>query len=179
MLPLLTTSRLVMFPLSDRHLSRFLTVAGERAVADMIISIPHPLTEPRARAWIYRAVAESAGGQAAHYAISIRPDDALVGYIAIKSIDSEHHEGELSFLLEERYHGRGYTTEAAQAVIAFAFTDLHLNRICAYHMVRNPASGRVLAKLGFEREGCLRQRVRKGEIYEDVLLWARLRNDNA
>jgi RimJ/RimL family protein N-acetyltransferase len=44
-------------------------------------------------------------------------------------------------------------------------------------MVRNPAAGRVLAKLGFRHEGLLRERVRKWGIYEDVLLMALLRRD--
>ncbi len=44
-------------------------------------------------------------------------------------------------------------------------------------MVRNPASGRVLEKIGFVREGLLRQRVRKWGVYEDVVLCALLRRD--
>ena len=48
----------------------------------------------------------------------------------------------------------------------FGFEHLGLNRICGYHMVRNPVSGRVLAKLGMKREGLLRQHVRKNEVFE-------------
>ena len=44
-------------------------------------------------------------------------------------------------------------------------------------MTRNPASGRVLERNGFHREGVLRQRVRKWGRYEDVALWALLRED--
>jgi len=79
--------------------------------------------------------------------------------------------------LAESHSGQGYTTEAARAVVALGFGDLYLNRICAFHMARNPASGRVLAKLGFRQEGCLRQRARKWGIYEDALVWAKLRHD--
>jgi ribosomal-protein-alanine N-acetyltransferase len=178
MLPVLKTLRLVLTPLAEQHLSQLLTVAGDRAIADTTISVPHPLTELAARAWIDRAAAESHEGLGAHFAVAIRPDeDTLVGYVAIKAIDREHDEGELSFWLEERRSGQGYTTEAARAVVALGFGDLYLNRICAFHMVRNPASGRVLTKLGFSQEGCLRQRVRKWGIYEDVLVWAKLRHD--
>jgi len=62
-------------------------------------------------------------------------------------------------------------------VLRFAFEDLGLNRLCAYHMVRNPASGKVLQKNGFVQEGLLRQRVRKWGVFEDVALLAILRRD--
>lgn len=46
--------------------------------------------------------------------MSIRVDEGtLVGYLAIKAIDREHDEGELSFWLEERHGGYGYATETA------------------------------------------------------------------
>ncbi len=178
MLPCLRTVRLVLAPLTERHLERFLAVAGSRAIADTTISVPHPLTEEAARAWVGRAVAESREGLAAHFALALPPDEAtLIGYAAIKDIDREHNEAELSFWLGADHGGRGYATEAAGAVVTLGFETLELNRIEAYHMARNPASGRVLAKLGFHQEGCLRQRVRKWGAYEDVLLWSRLRQD--
>lgn len=178
MLPVLKTSRLVLTPLAQLHLNRFMTVASERTIADTTISVPYPLTEFGARALTDRAVAEGVEGRGAHFAVAIRPDeDTLVGYVAIKPIDREHDKGELSFWLEERHGGQGYTTEAAHATVAFGFGELQLNRICAYHMARNPASGRVLTKLGFRQEGLLRQGARKWGIYEDALLWARLRQD--
>lgn len=178
MLPPLETQRLALSALSERHLDRFVAVAGDRAIADGTISVPHPLDEAGARAWIDRAQAEIEAGRAAHFAVALRSAaDGLVGYAGVKAIDREHAEGELSFWLETSLCGQGYTTEAAGAAAAFAFDGLGLNRLCAYHLVRNPASGRVLAKLGFRQEGLLRQRVRKWGVFEDVLLWARLRHD--
>ncbi|HEV2446342.1 MAG TPA: GNAT family N-acetyltransferase [Candidatus Sulfopaludibacter sp.] len=178
MLPVLETPRLVLSPLAERHLERFVTVAGARSIADTTISVPHPLTEADAREWIERAAAESGAGLGAHFAIALRSEaGSLIGYAAIRAIDREHNQAELSFWLADRLAGQGYATEAACAVAGHGFHRLELNRICAYHMVRNPASGRVLAKLGFRQEGCLRQRVRKWGVYEDVLLWAKLRND--
>lgn len=178
MLPALPTPRLLLVPLAEHHLPAFLTVAGNRAIADTTISVPHPLSEPAARAWIQRAVAESAEEFGAHFAVTVGPEEgAFIGYAGIRAIDREHEAGELSFWLDARHGGQGYATEAARAVVEFAFADLRLNRIAAHHMVRNPASGRVLAKLGFRQEGYLRQKTRKWGVYEDVLLWARLRHD--
>jgi len=180
MLPSLPTERLLLAPLAEHHLNRFMAVAGERSVADTTISVPHPLTEAAARAWILQAMTESAAGRGVHFAVLLGlRDGAFIGYAGIRGIDGEHHAGDLSFWLGAAYGGNGYATEAARAVVDFGFANLQLNRICAYHMVRNPASGRVLAKLGFQREGCLRQRARKWGVYEDVLVWARLKDDLA
>jgi RimJ/RimL family protein N-acetyltransferase len=73
--------------------------------------------------------------------------------------------------------GRGYATEVARRVVGYAFEELKLNRVYAHHMVRNPASGRVLEKVGMRREGLLRQRVRKWGVFEDVVLLAILHDD--
>ena len=68
-------------------------------------------------------------------------------------------------------------SEALQAAVRYGFEGLGLNRLYAYHMVRNPASGRVLEKNRFVQEGLLRQRVRKWGRFEDVALWAILRRE--
>ena len=57
------------------------------------------------------------------------------------------------------------------------FDQLRLNRVLVFHMVGNPASGRVLEKIGMKREGLLRQCVRKWNRFEDVVLMAVLHED--
>ncbi len=68
-------------------------------------------------------------------------------------------------------------SEAIKPMLDFGFETLSLNRIYAYHMKRNIASGKVLQKNGFQLEGLLRQRVRKWGIFEDVILLSILRQD--
>jgi [ribosomal protein S5]-alanine N-acetyltransferase len=83
----------------------------------------------------------------------------------------------LSFWLALDAWGRGYVGEAIGAVLRLAFRDFACNRVYAYRMVRNPASGRVLASHGFRVEGVLRERVRKRRVCEDAILQALLRGD--
>jgi len=73
--------------------------------------------------------------------------------------------------------GKGFATEAAQAVLRHGFEELKLNRICANHMVRNPASSRVLEKVGMKREGVQRQGLRKWGVFKDVVMMAILQED--
>ena len=62
-------------------------------------------------------------------------------------------------------------------MIRFGFETLGLNRIYAHHMARNPSAGKVLLHVGMQREGLLRERVRKWGVYEDVAVYAILRED--
>ena len=97
--------------------------------------------------------------------------------IGLDHINPADSVAELWFIMAVPCWGKGYATEAARSVLAFGFQHLGLNRICAYHLVRNLASGRVLAKIGMKREGLLRQGVRKGDVFEDVVLRAALREE--
>ena len=97
--------------------------------------------------------------------------------MAARDIEPEHRQAELGFWIGRDWWGQGYAREAARAVLRFGFETLELNRISAHHLVRNPASGRVLLAIGMQREGVLRQRVRKWGKYEDVVLYAVLRAD--
>ena len=101
----------------------------------------------------------------------------MVGIAEVRALEPEHGQAELSFWIGRPWWGRGYASEGVGAVVDHALGELSINRLYAHHMQRNPASGRVLEKLGFAREGLLRQRVRKWGIYEDVWLLALLRED--
>ena len=95
----------------------------------------------------------------------------------LRAIDAEHSHAEMSCWVGVEWWGQGFATEAALAVLRLGFEQLKLNRIAAFHMVRNPASGRVLERIGMKREGLLRQCVRKWDRFEDVVLTAILRDD--
>jgi RimJ/RimL family protein N-acetyltransferase len=171
------TERLLLRPLGPEDSSALQAVAGERRIADTTISVPHPFGPAEAGRWISACLKDSASGHRLGLAILPEGSGKLIGYIGLHHIDPEHGEAEISFWIGSAHEGRGLVSEACGAVIDHGFAALGLNRICAFHMTRNPGSERVLAKLGFQREGLLRQRVRKWGVYEDVLVWSRLRSD--
>ena len=107
--------------------------------------------------------------------MQLKGEGNRVGAVGLRDIDVEHSLAEMGFWVAVKRWGQGYATEAARAVVAFGFRQWGLNRIYAHHMVRNPASGRVLARIGMKPEGLLRQRVRKWGMFEDVMLMAVLR----
>ena len=142
-----------------------------------MISIPFPYPAGEAERYVIRQRSERDAGRSATFAIEHKTEGGLCGLVEVRDIEREHSQAELSFWLAAEVWGQGYMSEVVQAVVRYAFEVLCLNRLYAYHMVRNPASGRVLEKNGFTQEGLLRQRVRKWGQFEDVLQWAILRQD--
>lgn len=171
------THRLILCPLSYTDIPAIQTVASVRAIADTMISIPHPYPQGEAERYVSKQHLESRAGHAVTFAIKQKSEMAFCGVIEIRDIDSEHAQAELSFWLAVEAWGKGYMSEALKATLQFGFEALALNRLYAYHMVRNPGSGKVLQKNGFSQEGVLRQRVKKWGVFEDVKLWALLRQD--
>jgi RimJ/RimL family protein N-acetyltransferase len=75
------------------------------------------------------------------------------------------------------YWNQGYATEAAQHAVDWGFQQLGLNRIYAQHFGSNPASGRVMQKMGMKYEGTLRQHyIRFGEV-QDAVCYGILRDE--
>jgi len=175
--PLIETLRLRLRPLARSDISAIRMTAGKREVADTMISLPHPYRAIEAERYFDRQQAEREAGQSVTFAIEHLAQGFFCGLIELRDIDREHSLGELSFWLAVEHWGKGYMSEGVQAVVRYGFEGLGLNRLYAYHMLRNPASGVVLARNGFKQEGLLRQRVRKWGQFEDVALWAFLRQD--
>ncbi len=171
------TPRLRLRPLLQSDAPVIQKAAVAREIADTMISIPHPYPAVEAARYISLQQAEQEAGRASAFAIEQGVNGCFCGLVELRDIDHEHALGELSFWLAVEFWGQGYMGEAVHPVLRYGFENLGLNRIYAYHMVRNPASGRVLQKNGFQQEGLLRQRVRKWGKFEDVLLWAMLRHE--
>jgi RimJ/RimL family protein N-acetyltransferase len=111
---------------------------------------PHPYTEEDARVFLGRVEEGRAKGDAFSFAVTRKDDGALVGMCGV----NRHETGlELGYWLGRPYWGQGFTTEAAAEVLGFAFRNLRAESVEAGWFHDNPASGRVLAKLGFLPDG--------------------------
>ncbi len=142
----------------------------------MTRSIPHPLSLAQAQDWLAKRVTEMAEEKSATFAVTLKSTSKLIGAIGLH-IEPEHCCAEMGFWIGMDWWGQGYATEAARAVLRYAFELRGLNRIHAHHMTKNPASGRVLEKAGLVREGLFRQAIRKWDSFEDVVVFAILRED--
>lgn len=97
--------------------------------------------------------------------------DHIIGHLAITSIQrGVRHAGFLGYGLDQAHSGQGLMTEAADAAVKHAFEAINLHRIEVAHRIDNHASARVLAKLGFERDGLARNYIRLNGEWADVIL---------
>ncbi len=148
-----------------------------REIADTMISLPHPYPAGEAERYIDRQLAAHKAGRSVTFIIENKEEGWFCGLVEIRDINREHSLAELSFWLAVEAWGRGYMSEVVHVVVRYGLENLDLNKLYAYNMLRNPASGRILEKNGFKQEGLLRQRVRKWGEFEDVALWSILRQE--
>lgn len=106
-----------------------------------------------------------------------REDDALIGTVTLFAFRIDQARCELGYALGSAHWGRGYAREALEAVLEFAFDALAMNRIEADIDPRNEASIGLVERLGFEREGLLRERWRVGGQVQDSAIYGLLRRD--
>jgi RimJ/RimL family protein N-acetyltransferase len=174
--PVLATSRLILRPytLDDAPVVQQLLASPE--VSQTTQNIPYPYPERAAAQWIagHRAAAEA--GSSLSWAVVRESDSTLMGTIAI-GLNRQNQRGTLGYWLGVPYWNQGSMSEAATAVTEWAFHSLHLNRVEALCLPRNPASARVMEKAGMIYEGILRGYIRKGDHFEDLAIYARLASD--
>jgi RimJ/RimL family protein N-acetyltransferase len=96
-------------------------------------------------------------GTGARLAIERAADGVFIGWCSLNTWNPEFRSARLGYCFSDAAWGRGFATEAAGAVLQWAFDTLDLNRVQAETDTRNTASSRVLEKLGFVREGTLRE----------------------
>jgi len=142
----ITCSPVVLRPFALADASRVHMLAGSRAVAETTALIPHPYESGMAEEWIAGQAAQLASGREYTYAITRCEDALLVGAISLRPVAGEQEN--LGYWIGREYWGRGYATAAASAIIAVTFRCLDCHQITAAHLIRNPASGRVLEKCG-------------------------------
>ena len=111
------------------------------------------------------------------WGIALRSDNSLIGSITLFKPDFTHRRVEIGYALGRAHWGNGYMHEALQAVLTYAFEKLEFHRIEADVDPRNAASIRTLERLGFQREGYLRQRWQVNGEIQDALFYGLLRPD--
>ena len=174
--PPLLTERLILRSLTLEDAADVQRLAGERDIASMLPNMPHPYEDGMAEKWIRSCSSKYKKDEALNFAITLRTDKNLIGGIALR-LERKNKNGELGYWIGKPYWNRGYATEAAKAVVAYSFKVLKLNRVHAYHFKRNPASGRVLEKIGMRYEGCRQQHKKKWGNFEDLMGYGMLKSD--
>jgi RimJ/RimL family protein N-acetyltransferase len=152
------TERLLLRPGWREDAPALLQAIADERIVRNLATAPWPYRLSDAETFLMR---ERRAGEAACL-VFLRTDGApcLVGGIGFGR--TPDHELEFGYWVARPYWGRGIATEAGAAVIANARESLRLRRLVAGHFTDNPASGRVLQKLGFRPTGATRGRYSAG-----------------
>lgn len=142
----LETKRLLLRAPCEADVAAIVPLIADYDVVKNLARAPHPYREEHAREFIAHMAEARAKGQSFVFAITRKTDAAYMGNCGLHL---ETGEFELGYWLGRPYWGQGYATEAAHRLACFAFGDLKAVRINAGWFHDNPASGRVLAKVGF------------------------------
>lgn len=171
--PILHTDRLILRPFTLEDASDVQQLAGERDIAANTSVIPHPYEDGMAEEWIGSHRHGYENGTSLNLAITLKDnhpsqETVLIGAISI-SIDLKEKIGELGFWIGKPYWNKGYCTEAAKEVLTYGLNNIKLKSIHAFHFGRNPASGRVLQKIGMHHEDSFPNAVEKWGKKEDLI----------
>jgi RimJ/RimL family protein N-acetyltransferase len=173
----LETERLVLRELSLDDLPAIQLFAADPEVVKYHIWGPN--TEDDTRAFLSPAIAaqKESPRLAYEFAIIDKATDTLIGGCGIRSKNPESRIGDLGYTLQRDFWGKGLATETARRLVSFGFDDLNLHRIWATCDPENIASARVLEKVGFKKEGHMREDTFCKGKWRDSLLFAVLETD--
>ena len=146
MQPIIETARLVLRPFTAGDAGVVQKLAGRREVSETTSYIPHPYEDGMAEAWIASHSIAWANRTRIAYAITVKESGQLIGAVSLSQIEKE--TAELGYWIGLPSWGNGYCTEAAAGLLKRAPLEFGIFNIRAVHLSANPASGRVLQKLG-------------------------------
>lgn len=176
LIPSFSTPRLHVRPFAPEDAPTVEALAGDPVVARYTF-VPHPYPSGAATPWILDHAEAARSGRQVSWAITL--GGRVVGCVEL-ALNDFHGWAELGFWLGVPFHGRGYATEAAGRVLAYAFEERGCRRVQAAVFVGNDASARVLGRLGFRLEGTLRAYGRPGpERSSDSWMYGMTREDFA
>jgi len=154
------TPRLTLRRMTAADAPRVCEIQSNWNVTRMLRMASFPPTLDGLDDWLALHEGEWLSGTAYRFAVIV--EERVIGCADADEISSD--AGELGYWLDEHYWGRGLASEAAQAVLNFAFETVGLRRMSSGHAADNPASGRILTKLGFR-------------WIRDTTLWSRSRRE--
>ncbi|MEY8758430.1 GNAT family N-acetyltransferase [Chryseobacterium tongliaoense] len=171
--PVIETERLILSELKEEDIPYVVEYLQEKVFSELTSNIPYPYSEEDAKYWL--TISKEAFETDKGYTFAIRDKEKkIMGAIGIH--DRGDDKAELGYWLAVPFWNRGYVTEAAKAIIDFGFEKSGYNKIFATHFFHNPSSGKVMEKIGMEREAILKQHLKKDGKYFDIPLYSIFKN---
>ena len=144
----LETPRLVLRQITREDVPQYFSgLFGKERVAEHMLWEPHR-EQAQSAAAVEKVLQRYAAGKYYRWGITRKGEDLLIGIIELLRFREETGDCSFAYMLSDDHWGKGYGTEAVEAVFAFAFEEMEAASITADHFARNPASGAVMRKAG-------------------------------
>ena len=175
-LPVISTSRVVLRWISADDIDDLYVIFSDPQVM-RYWSTP-PLANREAAAKLQSEIAAGNESNAMFkWGMALRENNRVIGTTTLFNLSLDNGRAELGYALGRAQWGKGYMHEALQALLAHAFETMRLRRLEADVDPRNAASIRTLERLGFQREGFLRERWHVNGEIQDAIFYGLLRRD--
>ena len=166
--PVLTTERLLLRETADHDVEAVFAIESDPVAMRYWSKLPmQDLSE--ARASVERAKGFFPAREGLRWSITRPPDDRMLGHLSLFNFSEQSGRADIGYALVREHWGQGFMHEALNAVVDYAFGSMDLRRLEADIDPRNAASVRALERLGFAREGILRERWQVGDEISDTL----------
>ena len=172
----LTTERLIMRTPTLDDVPAITAFANDPGASWGGYGIPHPCGDEDSEAWVRKGGKKLDAEEGYAFLLCRKEDGQVMGDVQLNR-DSTHQIGDIGYIVGKAYRGHNYAFEAATELLRFAFEDIKLRRVYATCWARNEQSAHILEKLGFIREGVLREHALKWGKYEDDVYYGLLRRE--
>ncbi|MHC1738567.1 MAG: GNAT family N-acetyltransferase [Ignavibacteriaceae bacterium] len=111
--------------------------------------------------------------------VCLRKDNRLIGYVQVNNIDLRNLKAEWGGTLigDLDFWGKGYGEEASKLLLRFLFNEYPINKCYAYCLEEHPTTEKLFIKLGFKKDGKLRQEVFKKGVFKNLVIYSLLRSE--
>ena len=162
------TERLIIREYKNKDLEGFLNVVRQPEIYAATYGIPKDYTMYMAKYWFRMIKKNMHEGTAYEFAVTLKDSGKYIGNVGLINITNEHNHADISYYIDREYMNMGYATEAAREMIRYGFETYGYNKIAGVCMSCNPASRRVMEKIGMIYEGTLCQDLFKDGKYYDI-----------
>lgn len=175
-LPVITTPRVVLRWISEDDIDGLYEVFSDPQVMRYWSTVPLPNRE--AAAELQREIAAgNENNRMFKWGLALRESNSVIGTTTLFNLNLDNGRAEIGYAMGRAHWGKGYMNEALGALVSHAFDVMNLRRLEADVDPRNAASIRTLERLGFQREGFLRERWHVNGEIQDAIFYGLLRRE--
>lgn len=171
--PTLETERLILRRLDINDLESMYTMRTHPEVMKYI-PIPLPQSEEEVKQYIQSIDTRMDSKECVNWVITLKESDVMIGTIGFYRMKLEHYRAETGYMTLPQFNGKGYVTEALQAIINYGFNTMQLHSIEALVDPDNIGSIKVLEKCEFVKEGHIKENWFFNGVFLDTVIYSKL-----